>query len=109
MFEETLDYLVRDYHTLLDRMNKGKKLIEELPEKSGEQYNSYVNQYNYLKVMVMRAYTCIDILNGDVVLIAEQGGSLVAARRVDNKAKALIDEAQKFGSFITELDIVKRR
>lgn len=109
MFEDTLHYLIADYHTLLERMQKGKEMIDTLPEKSGEVYDSYVRQYNYLKVLAFRASTCLDILEGDVILIAEEGGALVVVKRVDEKARKLIEEAQKLGGILIQTDMVERR
>lgn len=73
-----------------------------------EQYNNYTRQLRYLKGAAFRASACIDILQGDVILIGEQGGSLVIAKGDDYKARQLAEKAKELGGTITRIDLYER-
>lgn len=103
MFERITDQLMKEYNSLCKRMEEGKKLIESLDEQD-EKYHQFVKHYNYLKAMTTRAGACIDILAGDVDLIAEYAGNLIVVKKMDSeKMMQLLEEAKKLGGFISNL------
>lgn len=107
MFEKEMDSLLRQHFSLLERIKKGEQMVAST-DKSSEEYKRYSVQLRYLKGAAYRASACIDILNGDVILIGEQGGSLVIAKSDDYRAKQLAERAEEFGGFITRIDIYER-
>lgn len=108
MFDKEASSLLMTYFSLLERIKKGEQIIAGLTVKEGEDYDKYTKQLRYLKGAAFRASACIDILSGDVVLIGEQGGSLVIAKSWDEQAKKLAEKAKEYGGFVTQINILEK-
>lgn len=78
MFEKECDGLLREYNSLLNRMEKGQEMLKA-GKVSEEDYNK---QYDYLDSMVLRASTCIDILNDSAIVVTKPDGTRIVERRV---------------------------
>lgn len=111
MFEKALDSLVRESHDLLNRIDKGKKMLEDMSitegtlalEESGK-YEACKKQLARLQNLQFRAVVCIDILNGEVNLIAQTRDEILVAKRLDEKMVHLVEEARKLGAEIESIE-----
>ena len=102
MLENITQVLESEEKALLKRLEQGMELITQTPE--GDLCNSYRRHYNELKNSTLRVQTCLDILNGGNIVIAELAGELVIADRTSKKTNALVKEAQRLGAYITSVE-----
>ena len=95
MFDNLRELIAIEIERLDERINRGRDVIA-----SNKDNFDYKRQMQKLNVYRKRLQVCLEILNGEVIIIAELGSQLVVIKRFIEETNSIIAEAIKCGAVV---------